>query len=80
MRENYNSFERKSLELYGYIQRTAAPQEADCLETRSTWNGCEWTGACLGFLLNRKAFSARSKDQSSWDYCDTSRTQTCAIK
>ena len=36
LRENYNSFERKSLELYGYIQRTAAPQEADCLETRST--------------------------------------------
>ena len=80
MRERYKSFEKKLKELYGYIQRTAAPQEADCLATWSTWKGCEWTRLCLGFLLNGKAFSARAKDQSSWDYSDTSGAQTCAIK
>ena len=80
MRENDKSFERKFLELYGYIQRTAVPQEADCLATWSTWKGCEWTWVCLGFLSNQKAFSAKGKDQSSWDYSDNSRAQTCAIK
>ena len=33
LRERYKSFEKKIKELYGYIQRTAAPQEADCLAT-----------------------------------------------
>ena len=33
LRENNKSFEKKFLELYGYIQRTAVPQEADCLAT-----------------------------------------------
>ena len=79
MRESYKSFEKKLSDLYGYIQRTAAPKEADCLATWSTWYGCEWRGLCLGFLLNGKAFSARAKDQFSWDYSYTSGAKTCAI-
>ena len=79
LRTNDKSFERKLQDLYGYIQRTAFPQEADCLATWSTWKGCEWTWVCLGFLLIRKAFSARAKDQYNWDYSDTSGAETNKI-
>ena len=64
----------------GSVWKIKHDHSDNCLATWSTWKYCAWTGVCLGFLLNRKVVSARAKDQSSWDYSDTSGAQTCAIK